>query len=213
MPIDDDYEKIKNEIISERVAETIKKDPEHWADRLEDIGFSWKDDSYGDQEGQEEKRAKPENINQEFLAGYFDGHIKLSDAVLKAFSDERNADNPNYPLFRKYFKSGNERLKQLLLYGLAKNTTDTDLLNDLTFFHEFRNMLSMLIRLYLKACEEEQDIDRFKEIAEDFYYAVEPDGYDALQELEQRFPSDSAKGEVVRKLIQDQLSEPEDIQF
>ena len=213
MPIDDDYEKIKNEIISERVAETIKKDPENWSERLEEIGFSWKDDSYGDQEEQEEKRAKPENINHEFLAGYFDGHIKLSDAVLKAFSEERNADNPNYPLFRKYFKSGNERLRQLLLYGLAKNTTDTDLLNDLTFFHEFQNMLGVLIRLYLKASEEEQDIDRFKEIAEDFYYAAEPDGYDALQELKQRFSSDSAKGEVVRTLIQERLSEPEDIQF
>jgi len=213
MPIDDDYEKIKNEIISERIAETIKKDPENWSARLEDIGFTWVDDSYGDQEEQEEKRAKPENVNQEFLTDYFDGHIKLSDAVLKAFSDERDADNPNYPLFRKYFKSGNERLRLLLLYGLAKNTTDTDLLNDLTFFHEFRNMLSMLIRMYLKASEEEQDIDRFKEIAEDFYYAAEPDGYDALQELEQRFPSDSAKGEVVRKLIQDRLSEPDDIQF
>ncbi len=213
MPIDDDYKKIKNEIISERIAETIKKDPENWSARLEDIGFTWVDDSYGDQEEQEEKRAKPENVNQEFLKDYFDGHIKLSDAVLKAFSDERNADNPNYPLFRKYFKSGNERLRLLLLYGLAKNTTDTDLLNDLTFFHEFRNMLSMLIRMYLKASEEEQDIDRFKEIAEDFYYAAEPDGYDALQELEQRFPSDSAKGEVVRKLIQDRLSEPDDIQF
>jgi 16S rRNA C967 or C1407 C5-methylase (RsmB/RsmF family) len=75
MPIDDDYEKIKNEIISERVAETIKKDPEHWADRLEDIGFFWVDDRYGDQEEQEEKRAKPENTNQEFLAGYFDAVI------------------------------------------------------------------------------------------------------------------------------------------
>ena len=67
--------------------------------------------------------------------------------------------------------------------------------------------MSELIRLYLKASEEEQDIDRFKEIVEDFYYAVEPDGYDALQELEQRFPSDSAKGEVVRKLIQDRLEQ------
>jgi len=86
-------------------------------------------------------------------------------------------------------------------------------LNDLTFFHEFRNMLGVLIRLYLKACEEEQDTDRFKEIAEDFYYAVEPDEYDALQELKQRFPSDSAKGKVVRTLIQDRFSEPEDIQF
>ena len=55
MPIDDDYEKIKNEIIFERVAETIKKDPKHWSDRLEDIGFFWVDDNYGDQEEQEEK--------------------------------------------------------------------------------------------------------------------------------------------------------------
>jgi hypothetical protein len=67
--------------------------------------------------------------------------------------------------------------------------------------------LGELIRLYLKA------IDIFKEIAEDFYYAAEPDGYDVLQELEQRFPSDSAKGEVVRTLIQKRFSEPEDIQF
>jgi hypothetical protein len=118
MPGDDDYERIKNEIKFEQVAKTIKEDPKNWSSRLEKVGFTWVDDVYGDEEELEERSAKIENINQEFLVDYFNGHINLADAVLKAFLEERNSDNPNYPLFRKYFKSGNDLLKQLILYPI-----------------------------------------------------------------------------------------------
>lgn len=210
---DDDYEKNRRELKFEQVAKAFKEDPKNWYSRLEDLGFGWVDDGYGDQEELEEKLANPENLNQEFLVDYFEGHINFSEVVLKSFLDEKNSQNPNYPLFRKYFKKGNEKLKQLLLYGLSKNKTDIDLLSDLTYFHEYRNILSELIQLYLKACEEERDISKFNELALDFYYVTEPDGYDALYELEQRFQPGSEKWEVVKKLAQDRLSEPEYIEF
>lgn len=213
MSFDDDFEKIKNKIKFEQVAKVIKEDPKNWSNRLEDIGFFWEDDGYDDQEELEEKLAKPENINQEFLVGYFDGHISFTEAVLKTFLEERESDNPNYPLFRKYFKSGNEQLRQLLLYGLSKTATDIDLLSDLTYFHEYRNILGELISLYLKACEDEQDVDKFEEIVMDFYYATKPDGYDALYELNEKLKQDNIKRETVKKLIDKVQSEPEDVEF
>ena len=37
--IDDDYEKIKREIVFEKAAKAIKEDPKNWIKQLEDIGF------------------------------------------------------------------------------------------------------------------------------------------------------------------------------
>ena len=87
----------------------------------------------------EEKLAKPENPNQELLIAYFEGDLELSDQMLDAFLTEKNSDAPNYPLFRKYFKSGNENLKRLIISGLKRSPADMGFLSDLTFFHEFKN--------------------------------------------------------------------------
>ena len=37
--IDDEYEKIKREIIFEKAAMVIKEDPKNWNKQLEEIGF------------------------------------------------------------------------------------------------------------------------------------------------------------------------------
>jgi hypothetical protein len=70
--IDDDYEKIKREIVFEKTAKAIKEDPKNWIKQLEDLGFEYFDDGYGDEEELEEKLAKPENPNQELLVDYFE---------------------------------------------------------------------------------------------------------------------------------------------
>ena len=108
--IDDDYEKIRREIVFEKVAKALKKDPKNWTKEVEELGFEWFDDDNGDEEEVEEKLAKPENSNQEFLVNYFEGDIELSDQVLDAFLTEKDSDEPNYPLFRKYFKIRINRL-------------------------------------------------------------------------------------------------------
>ena len=116
--LDDDFEKIKREIVFERVAKAIKEDPKNWVKQVEDLGFEWFDDGYGEEEELEEKLAKPENQNQELLVAYFEGDVELSDQLLDSYLTEKDSATTNYPLFRKYFKKGNEKLKRLIISGL-----------------------------------------------------------------------------------------------
>ncbi len=211
--IDDDYEKIKCEIVFEKAAKAIKEDPKNWIKQLEDIGFEYFDDGYGDEEELEEKLAKPENPNQVLLVDYFEGDIELSDQMLDAFLTEKDSDSPNYPLFRKYFKNGNENLKRMIISGLKRSPADIGLLSDLAFFHEFKNILSELIGCYLIACDHEQDLKNFEQLALQFYYDTDPDGFDALYELSEKYGPASDKGKIVREILRRQESEPDSIDF
>ncbi len=174
--VDDDFEKFKRKMMFEQVSKVFKENPKNWADQLEDLGFTWFDDEF-DQEEIEENSAKPENLNQELLVAYFEDSVKYSKDVLNSYLSEKESSKPNYPLIRKYYKSGNENLKRLIISGLERNPTDIGLLYDLAFFHEFNNILSMLIFHYLNACEEEQDIKKFEQIVLNFYYDTEADGF------------------------------------
>ncbi|MBT8368557.1 MAG: hypothetical protein KJP23_28015 [Deltaproteobacteria bacterium] len=137
--IDDDYEKIKREIVFEKAAKAIKEDPKNWIKQLEDIGFEYFDDGDGDEEELEEKLAKPENPNQELLVDYFDGKIELSAQMLDAFLTEKDS--------------------------------------------------------------------------EQFYYDTDPDGFDALYELSEKYGPDSDKGKIAREILRRQESEPDSIDF
>jgi hypothetical protein len=211
--IDDDYEKIKREMVFDRVSKAIKEDRKNCIKKVEDLGFKWYDDSFEDEEELEEKKARSENSNQDLLVSYFEGDVELSGQVLDAFLNERSANEPNDPLIRKYFRQGNENLKKLIISGLERNPADIELLSDLTFFHEFKNILSDLIIYYLIACEHEKDLQNFEELASDFYYHTEPDGFDALYELAEKYGPDSDKGKIVRKIIQEIESEPDSLEF
>ena len=211
--IDDDYEKLKREIVFEKAAKAIKEDPKNWIKQLEDIGFAYFDDGDGDEEELEEKLAKPENSNQKLLVNYFEGDMELSDQMLDAFLTEKDSDSPNYPLFRKYFKSGNENLKRMIILGLKRSPADIGLLSDLAFFHEFKNILSALIEYYLIACDHEQNLKNFEQLALQFYYDTDPDGFDALYELSEKYGPDSDKGKIVREILRRQESEPDSINF
>jgi hypothetical protein len=123
--IDDDYEKIKREIVFEKAAKAIKEDPKNWIKQLEDIG----------------------------------------------------------------------------------------LLSDLAFLHEFKNLLSELIGYYLIACDHEQNFKNFEQLALQFYYDTDPDGFDALYELSEKYGQDSDKGKIVREILRRQESEPNSIDF
>ncbi|MFC1856550.1 hypothetical protein ACFL9U_00805 [Thermodesulfobacteriota bacterium] len=210
---DDDYEKIKREIVFEKVDKAIKKDRKNWVKEVENLGFEWFDDGDCDEEEREEKLARPENPNQELLVAYFEGDIELSDQALDAFLSEKDLEEPNYPLFRKYFRQGNENLKRLITSGLERNPADIGFLSDLAFFHEFKNILRELIGYYLIGCEQEKDLRNFKELALNFYYDTEPDGFDALYELGEKYGPDSDKGKIVRRIIQKQETKPESIVF
>ena len=139
--------------------------------------------------------------------------IEGSDQVLDTYVAERESATANYPLIRKYFKGGNEHLRSLLIFGLERRPTDIGLLNDLGFFYKFRNILADLIHHYLKACKEEHDMSNFQQLVLSFYYDTEPDGFDALYELEQHIAPGSDKAKIVQKIRNDQGLEPESVHF
>jgi len=209
---DDDFEKIRREVVFKQVSKVMRENPKNWASKLEELGFKWVDDESGEEEV-EENLAKPENVNQELLVAYFEANMELSDRVLEAYLAERESPTPNHPLIRKYFRVGNNHLKRLLIFGLEKRPTDIGLLNDLGFFHEFRSILTDLIHYYLKACKEEHDMRNFEGLVLSFYDDTVPDGFDAFYELEQHIAPGSDKAKIVQKIRQEQALEPECVKF
>jgi hypothetical protein len=195
---------------SEQVSEVFRKNLQHHelVDELGKMGFIWvKDDK--DPETIEENAAKPENARQKLLVAYFEDRVTFSDKIAEAFLQEKYSNNTNYPLIRKYFKKGNEALKLLLEYILENDSTNIDILNDLSFFHRHRPMLTKVIQFYKIACLMESDLEKFRDLAVDFYYNTEMDGYESFWALKEMAKDLGKKKE---KIIDD-LLESEVIDF
>jgi len=188
----DEYQKIRSEILFDQVEEIFKKHPDNYIEKLEELGFAYHEEE--DYEKIEEDKAVPENDRQKYLSSYFEGELELSEITLQAFLEEGESECPNYPLIRKYFRKANPRLKALILRGLDQYPTDIDLLRDLSFFHEFENILEDLVERFVRACQEESNLLNFSEIIQEFHYATLPDGYDAMSTLRSLFPPDTEKG-------------------
>ena len=197
----DDYAKLKNEIIRDRVNEIFRNHPKDHIAKMEELGFEYFEDDYDDEEEIEERNARPENQRQRDLVAYFENKKKLSKKIFESYSEEKAAENPNYPLIRKYYKEANKNLKFLLLYGLDNYPGRIDLLSDLSFFHEFENILSLLITYYTQACVDQADLDTFSELAKDFYYSTNLDGYEAYYALRELFEPDTDKRKIIDFLI------------
>jgi len=211
---DDDFEKEKRKLAFKEVVRAIKAHPRNYVEKLAELGFRWVDDEI-DEEAVEEQSATIRSDNEKNLVAYFEGEADLSDQTLETYLNEKNSDSLNYPLFRRYFKKGNTRVKELLMFGLEKHPTDIGLLSDLAYYHEFSNILGELIEAYLTACGRENDPERLIQLVMSFYLDTEPDGFDALHELEQACSRGSWKWKViqtVRKQLESE-SEPEDIEF
>ena len=205
----EDYKKLKNEIIIEKVDEIFRTQPDNYISALEEIGFTYVEDD--DDEEIEEVNAKPENQNQKDLVAFFKGEIELSDSILQIFLEERDAENPNLPLIRRYFKKANPNLKSLLLYGLDHYPDSVDLLSDLGYFHEFKNILAILITYYTQACVDQENMETFTELAQDFYSATKPDGYEALCALRDLFEPGTDKREAIDFLIAEEEGAKKDM--
>ena len=193
------YQKIKNEMVFEKADNILKNKPGNYPEALEEIGFEYYEEENFEEKDEDE--AIPQNFNQKYLVSYFDGKKELSEKTLQIFEAERNAQHPNYPLIRKYFKKANKNLKTLILYGLDQQPTHVQLLCDLAYYHEFENILKELISRFTIACSKENNLLNFSEIAQEFYYATSPDGYDALYFLKELFPPNTEKGKNIRFLI------------
>jgi len=196
----DEIVKIKHELVTERINEIFKTKPEHYRTELAMLGFELLDSDYPD-EVEEENNAVPENKNQELLVGYFNGEVEFSYELMEVFLKEKISSSPNYALFRRYFRQGNDNLKTLIYHGLEMDPTDDGLLNDLSLIHEFHPMLGELIERYTEACIIQEDLDSFSELAQDFFYNTTLDGYEAYNALKEIFGSDTPKGKVVDSLV------------
>lgn len=197
------YEELQDEIILDKVKDAFAKGPLNYREGLEDSGFTWFDDDYPSEED-EERTAVPENDRQRLLVSYFAGKTELSAAILHALSTEKNSEEPNYPLIRKYFRAANHNLKTLILFGLQNDPTNLDLLTDFVFFHEFERNLPELIKHLTNACRLEDDPQKFSEIAREFYYATQADGYHALYALRDIFAEGSDKRKIIDFLISEE---------
>ena len=198
----------------DEVSRIFKDHRGDYISKLEEMGFVYHDDG-PDEEEQEEAVAKPGSTNQKDLVAFFNGDIPLFDGIVKTFLEERRYPDPNYPLFRKYFRQANKHLLSLILHGLNRDPALIELLSDLTYFHEHQNILSTVINHYTIACDVQENLESFSELAIDFYYATLADGYDALYALKERYPIGSGKRTIVDFLneIEDASVEEDDVEF
>jgi hypothetical protein len=67
----DDYVKLKNEIVCDRVNEIFRNYPKDYIAKMQDIGFKYFEDDE-DSEELEERDAKPVNKRQRNLVAYFE---------------------------------------------------------------------------------------------------------------------------------------------
>ncbi len=195
-----DYKKLKTEITRDKVNEIFRSHPKNYIAKMEELGFEYFEDD-NDCEEIEERNARPENQRQRYLVAYFEGREKLSKQIFESYSEEKATENPNYPLIRKYYKEANKNLKSLLLYGLDNYPGRIDLLTDLAFFHEFENILTILITYYTQACIDQENLETFSELAKDFYYSTNPDGYEAYYALRELFEPETDKRKIIDSLI------------
>jgi len=67
----------------------------------------------------------------------------------------------------------------------------------------------------MTACGTEHDLERFSHLVMSFYLVTEPDGFDALHELEQVCSRGSDEWDAIQSVraILKSNSEPEDIEF
>lgn len=169
---------------------------------LEKLGFTYV--SGGDDDASdiaEEQAATANTEEQKQLVMFFEANSSPSDELVSCYVTELEKDEPNYPLFRRYFRQGSAQLIALLHYGLDKNPTNPDLLNGLGFYHVFSPILKELIAYYTKACEAEQDMTRFRQLAQDFHINCSASGYEALHALDEKLQKDDPKKVVLKDLM------------
>ncbi len=60
-----EYDDIKNELLVDKISDVFRNNPTDWRKDLEEIGFTWVDDS--SEEDEEENHTVADNTNQEYL--------------------------------------------------------------------------------------------------------------------------------------------------
>ena len=197
------YLKLKSEIIRDKVDEIFRTQPDDYIAALEEIGFKYYEDD--DSEEIEESNASADNQDQEALVNFFERGQGCSEEILETFFRVKYADQPNFALIRKYFKAANPNLKALIIYGLDHYPARVDLLYDLAYFHEFDNLLSILIDYFTRACKNQMNLETFTDLAREFYFATFSDGFDALYALREIIKTNPEKLTIIDALIREYM--------
>src|SRR5665648_218251 len=91
-PVIKDYEKLRNEIVIDKVNEIFRAQPDNYIKALEEIGFEHHEED--DYDEIEERNARPENQNQRDLVEFFEGKGELSDKILHQYFEEYDSESP-----------------------------------------------------------------------------------------------------------------------
>lgn len=211
----DDYRQCNEQYLLEQVRQIFQDNPDSYREALDMLGFDWQNDTEEDvyEELEREQKARPRNLNQEYLVAYLEGQVMLTSHTLQAFITETRAAQPHYALFRRYFHQANPNLKRLLLYGLDVNPVDTSLLHHLAFFHEFQSSLDEVIDRYALACAHTTNPDQFAQLVEDFYCNTSPDGFDAFVFLKETFGHEPDRLNIIEKIEASFAEQPEMVPF
>src|SRR3954452_18407710 len=108
------------------VSEVFRRHPHDIVEEMEKLGFHYVVDDGGRAEAEllGERLASPANVEQQSLVEYFNGSMPPDERILEAWGAERDALEPNYALWRRYFRSGNKKLKMLIIFGLEREPAD-----------------------------------------------------------------------------------------
>ena len=171
-------------------------------EEIEKLGFTY---LVGDEEDVEklveECAARPKTNIQMELVSYFDGQDMPSERLLDKWREETRREETPFPLWRRYFRSGNVQLKKLILFGLDQEPTARDLLDNLSVLHSFLPMPKDFLGRYTLACDLEDSPAKFRELARDFDAGAASFGYDALNALRTLCTDKDVKKKLIDGLL------------
>jgi hypothetical protein len=198
----------------EAVADLFRRAPHNLIEEIEKLRFTYVvDDDEDAEEINEELTARPETDFQMALVSYLDGADAPSKTLLKLWREETRREDSSFPLWRRYFRTGNAQLKRLVLFGLDRYPATRDLLENLYVLHSFLPNPKELLLRYMLACDLEDDPERFRELAQDLDVGAASFGYDALHALRARYAVDGLKKKVIDGLLLDRETSKEIVAF
>jgi len=199
---EDDLDEYQEKI--EAITRLYRRKPHNMIEEVEKLGFEYcVDDGDDADEIAEEKTARPANENEKRLVSFLENRAEPDDKITALWCQETQKEDASVALWRRYFRAGSAQLRMLILFGLDTHPCDQILLMQLAFLHEFVPMHREILARYLRACDEETDLQKFAVLAQDFDEAADSFDYDALEALRERYASNSAKSETVAKLLKE----------
>ena len=90
-PVIKDYEKLRDEIVIDKVNEIFRTQPDNYIAALEEIGFEYHEED--DYDEIEERNARPENQNQKELFGPDTAKRKIIDFLIAETEEAKEADS------------------------------------------------------------------------------------------------------------------------